>query len=65
MFKKKEEEHLYKSMENMKHWLAIVEQGRLVYDDPNKIDNEFSHKGALYKALDLNEIDDYEFELNM
>ena len=49
----------------MKHWLAIIQQGRIVYNNPNRIVDEFSHKGALNKVLDLDTIDENEFELNI
>ena len=49
-------------MDTMKHWLAIIKQGRIVYNDPNQIEDEFFTTGALYKALDLNEMNDDNFE---
>ena len=52
-------------MESMKHWLAIIKQGRIVHNDQNRLMDEFTHKGALNKALCLDNIDEYEFELNI
>lgn len=37
MFKKKETELTETSMDNMKHWLSMIKQGRIVHSDPNTI----------------------------
>ena len=36
--------------------MDLTKQGRRVYNDPDRIDNKFLPKGALYKAFDLNEV---------
>ena len=65
MFKDNVEEITAKSMDTMKHWLSIIKQGRIVYQDPNRIEDEFFTKGALYKALDLHKLNDDNFESDM
>ena len=62
MFKSSPDDLAKSSLEKIKHWLAIIKQGRIVYEDPQRIEDEFFTKGALYKALDLNELNEMEFE---
>lgn len=38
--------------DTMKYRLVIIKQGHIVYEDPNRTEDEFSTKGVLYKALD-------------
>ena len=65
MFKKKEEKLIQSDMETMIHWLATIKQGRIVYEDPNRIQDEFYSTGALYKTLDLQELHDDEYDMDM
>ena len=62
MFKSPAGELAKSSMEKIKHWLSIIKQGRIVYEDPQRIEDDFFTKGALYKALDLHELNEYDFE---
>ena len=65
MFKKKPEEITKSTTETMRHWLSIIKQGRIVYEDPNRIEDEFYAPGALYKSLDLHELNEDEFDIDM
>lgn len=65
MFKKKEEEMIKSDMDTMTHWLATIKQGRIIHNDPNRIQDEFYSKGALYKTLELQELTDDDFDMDM
>ena len=62
MFKSKPEDLASSSLDKIKHWLAIIKQGRIVYEDPQRIEDYFFTTGALYKTLDLHELNENEFE---
>ena len=62
MFKSSAEELAKSSLAKIKHWLAIIKQGRIVYEDPRRIEDDFLTKGALFKALDLHKLNEIEFE---
>ena len=64
MFKEKVTTLTESSLSKMKHWLSIVKQGSIVYDDPNRIEDEFFTKGSLYKALDLHELNDDDIDMD-
>ena len=65
MFRKKIDDMIKSDMDTMIQWLSIIKQGRIVYDDPNRIKDEFFDKGALYKMLDLRELTDEDLEIDM
>ena len=65
MSKKKIDDMMKYDMDSMIQWLSIIKQGRIVYDDPNRIKNEFFEKGALYNMLDLKELTDEDLAIDM
>ena len=64
MFKSTPEELSQASMAKIKHWLSIIKQGRIVYEDPQRIEDDFFIQGALHKTLDLIELNEDEFDMN-
>ena len=65
MFRHKEEEIIKESLDTMRNWLGIIKQGRIVFQDPNRVEDEFYVEGALKKSLELVELTEDEIDGEM
>ena len=61
-FKNKQDEVVKESVDTMRNWLAIIKQGRIVFQDPQRIEDEYFTNEAFKKSLELEEMIEADFD---
>ena len=65
MFKKKVEDMISTDMETMIHWLATINKEGLFITTQTEYKMNFCPKGHYTKTLDLQDLTDNDFEMDM